>query len=140
MKLKMRPRFRTASLLWLVVVVAAFFVGRQSDEIYLRLCQQWSALWPNSASYHLNKQPDGSLLLTLKWPPVTQCVFSGKACSLTGNTKLTPERDGTTEIKISQNDGSQVQIVLEVKVLKFNSIQQYRILAASTATAPLPAK
>jgi hypothetical protein len=60
----LRLRFRTSSLLWLTVVVAAFFIGQQSDEVAGRLRQLWRTVWPGAAPYKLVSQPDGSILIT----------------------------------------------------------------------------
>jgi hypothetical protein len=95
---RLRLRFRTTSLLWLAVVVAAFFIGRQSDEIVVRLAQ----LWPSSASYVVLPQRDGSLLFLFK-PRVTSVTMNGEICRSivvdTHRARLVALKDGNTQAK-----------------------------------------
>jgi hypothetical protein len=113
------PRFRTATLLWLTVVVAAFFTGRQSDEIGRRIAQWWLAAWPRAAPYKLTSQPDGSLLVVTQSPiarvqirPTNVCIMNvvnGK------DYQVLPLRDGKAELTFWHADGSSAQLTLVSK-------------------------
>jgi hypothetical protein len=134
------PRFRTSSLLWLVVVVAAFFVGRQSDEIALQLSKLRNSIWPNTAAFILSQQPDGSLVFDVgPTSPSRRILINGTACAARRATpdsiRLTPISDGTTELKILQSDGSGTLIILEVKNGKFASTTNRKIPATRNASA-----
>ena len=108
----MRPRFRISSLFWLVVVVSAFFVGRQSDEIAARLAQ----LWTRSPVYKLTPQPDGGLLIVspspiqrLQFRPANVCIMN----LVNGRDyKVLPIRDGSAQLTLWHADGSMGQLNL----------------------------
>jgi hypothetical protein len=99
-------RFRTSTLLWLTVVVAAFFVGRQSDEIAARLSQ----LWPSNLPYRLIPQSDGSLLIVSR-PQITGWTAGDlqlfRVTILTPNqTQFTAVADGNTNLTLWLHDKS----------------------------------
>jgi hypothetical protein len=107
-----RLRFRVSTLLWLVVIVATFFLGRQSNEIGLRLGKMWRSIWPRSL-YRVAHQPEGSLLFKSKLPvprvKVTD-VSLAQANPLGANQiQLDPKRDGKGQAQIwLQSDNSDV--------------------------------
>ena len=45
-KKRFRPQFRLATLFWVMLVVASFFAGRSSDELWQRLRRSWEADLP----------------------------------------------------------------------------------------------
>jgi hypothetical protein len=142
-------RFRTSSLLWLTVVVAAFFLGRQSDEIARRLSQLRISFWPDTSMYilsnslyTLSKQSDGSLLFAARSPsPSLRILINGTACDIQGagsnRFQLAALRDGTTEIEILKSDGSGALVKLDVKGGKFASTAERRIPAKRPDTAQI---
>jgi hypothetical protein len=120
-----RPRFRTSSLLWLTVVVAAFFVGRQSDEIGLRLAQIWQAIWPSAAApYRLVTQSDGSLLFSATSPVPRVQVNNPDVCSINplSSTKVAifPKSDGYQNIIFWHQDGTVTDLKWMIRNGKFS--------------------
>jgi len=133
-----KPRFRTATLLWLVVVVSAFFIGRQSDEIGARLSQIWQG-----SCYRLIDQPDGSLLFVSKSRITGVSGHYQKIVRFTGvgtnQVKLAPQADGNTPIVFWQYDkDTQKQDIVFLDLVIANG----RIIASPSRTqsAPEPAK
>ena len=118
-----RLRFRTASLLWLVVIVAAFFLGRQSDEIAARFAHLWQSKTPSPATYRLVQKTDGSLDF-VSLHKVTGVVYYGpRICQVNGlGTKtisVTSQEDGNTRYTFWQYDvttGSTSLVSLDLSV------------------------
>jgi hypothetical protein len=120
----MRPRFSIRTLLWLTVVVAAFFVGRQSHEIGARLAglrrSQWlAAAGPCTFTPH----PDGGVLLSIK-PQATESriVFHGDSSGIyqlrmndPGGMRLIPLRDGSTVFSMTFDDNLEIQADILVR-------------------------
>jgi hypothetical protein len=71
--MKCRPRFRVATLFWLTAVVAAFFVGRQSDQIKSLAGRWWEVTRVRFGSdprpgYTVINWPPGSLTINENVP------------------------------------------------------------------------
>jgi hypothetical protein len=114
------PRFRTASLLWLVVVVSAFFVGRQSDEIGARLANLWSSLGFGSTPYRLIHRPDRSILIIANSPvPRIQVhnpeLFGAEPLSATGIRIFPRNRTGVTQLTYWNENMTPVTIAFAVE-------------------------
>jgi hypothetical protein len=99
--------------------VAAFFLGRQSDEIFLPLSQ----LWPSQAPYRLLPQPDGSLLIVTRskltgWSGGDRQIYRG-SLKPPNQLRILPQPDGNTETKIWVYDpptGSQTFVTLDLVI------------------------
>jgi hypothetical protein len=119
-----RFRFRTSSLLWLVVVATAFFVGRQSDEIGRRLANAWHTIWPSSAPYRLVHQRDGSVLFIARSPIPRVSVDFPDVSSVTplapSEVQITAKRDGYQQVTFWHQDGTTTELRLMIRRGKFS--------------------
>jgi hypothetical protein len=110
--IKRRLRFRTSSLLWLMVVVTAFFVGQRSDEIGDRLRQSWQRFWAGGRPYRVLSQPDGSILIHCN-SPVGRAITSDGAISSvepidTTRIRVKAYNDGALNVDLWLDDGPQI--------------------------------
>jgi hypothetical protein len=126
-----RLRFRTATLLWLVVVVAAFFIGRQWEEVDRRVSLLWISIWPNS-SPRLTHTPDGSVLFAIN--SMTQRILrSNDACDVeavnASTIRFVPVRDGVTEVDIWTIDGKRARLQLKNRNGFFYSVHEFSVPA-----------
>jgi len=97
-----RLRFRTNSLLWLVVVVAAFFVGRQSSQNGGYLTQSFYRIWPSAAALRFVPQKDGTMIITDRAGAQKMWISDATVCTAVPTSsdrgRLTPGVDGIANV------------------------------------------
>jgi hypothetical protein len=134
-------RFRTSTLLSLVVVVAAFFLGRQSDEIGARLAQLWQSIWPSVPpfSYRLVNQPDGSLLIVSQSKVDGVTSFDQQVIRVdildANQVKIAPQADGNSRVTVWQYDrDTQAMNLVKLDLV----VDNHRIAAAPSSNPQFP--
>ena len=124
-----RPRFRTSSLLWLMVVVATFFLGQRSDEIAKRIVQIFGSTWPQAAlSYRISGLDDGRVLLVANTAMNRLQVTSPSLVYVrpleADMIEFSPKSDGVTLVDIWHADGRTSQFELTVAEGKVVSLSE----------------
>jgi hypothetical protein len=132
-----RIRFRTSTLLWVCVVVAAFFVGRQSDEIGLRLQQLWKSVWPNPSPLQTFQQPNGRVLIKSKLPVARVQNSAPNVCTMNivdgVDYEILPIRDGKAQLTLWLSDGSahELRLVSENGALNLGGVTKLSVSQVS---------
>lgn len=120
-------RFRITSLLWLTVVVASFFIGRQSEQIAKQMGQAWRLIWPSAASIQVLPQRDGSLLLVMNSPVPRINNTESRVCDVevpsADTLRLVAKNDGTTNIICERVDSTKEGVRVAVVNGRFATAQ-----------------
>jgi hypothetical protein len=96
-------RFRTSSLLWLMVAVAAFFCGQRSDEISRQANKWWQVtrVWFGATAnpkHRVVMWPQGSATINEQFPIQRIWIDNSKICSATMTSprqlRVSPMSDG----------------------------------------------
>ena len=120
-----RMRFRTSSLLWLMALVAAFFCGRQSNEI-----QSLTARWWQVTRVRWGASVDQTEFV--HWPPRSLTIneinaiqaattYDPSIASVTfavaNQMCISPKADGKTVVSYNLAGGNRRSAEMEVEIL-----------------------
>jgi hypothetical protein len=101
-----RPRFRTATMLWLMVVLAAFYSGRNSEQFQISARKWWQVtrvrFGASVASHEIIDWPPGGITINSQFPLKLTSVGDGNitSASLIGSRQLriTAKANGRSDV------------------------------------------